>query len=266
MKLCIRGFFLVTLISQIQCFRVSSFHTQSKNVFKKRQHLEQCGGREFVVLRNSNLICYASKAQEIFERQENELKFGSSQELVIPLPTDDIETVNEYLFGDVSRIVYASWDEEMVSRLGNNLFELQTKPIQFLNFNIQPSVTIEVECNIETGCISLTAQDMKIKGAEMFSDRVSIEVQGALEATQKARKLSSTTLQSCSLMGKITFVVRGRLPSAIGQLTPTNAIRQATSSVNGRLTEYITQKFRRSIMKDFTSWSRTRTRKQLTTQ
>eukprot|EP00639_Heterosigma_akashiwo_P034210 CAMPEP_0194715294 /NCGR_PEP_ID=MMETSP0296-20130528/7008_1 /TAXON_ID=39354 /ORGANISM="Heterosigma akashiwo, Strain CCMP2393" /LENGTH=170 /DNA_ID=CAMNT_0039615041 /DNA_START=289 /DNA_END=805 /DNA_ORIENTATION=- len=162
-----------------------------------------------------------------------------------------MDLLRDYLVGDSGRIVRCSWDEELIEDLGNDIFRLQNKPIDFLVFNIQPQVTIEVVTDKKSGKTTLKAKEITILGAESLSDRVNIEVNGSLEATEKVTKLGSSSMKTMSLEGKIEFTVSGTLPSQISSLTPTGMLQSATGGVNRRLTEYTTQKFRRAIVADY---------------
>ncbi|NCO74829.1 MAG: DUF1997 domain-containing protein [Cyanobacteria bacterium] len=118
------------------------------------------------------------------------------------------------------RLVKAIADEKLLKILGNDLYQLQMKPLNFLEiYHFQPSVILKVWTGA-SGNVYLKSESCEIKGIEYINRRFSLDLKGKLTPVEIEGKIC--------LQGRANLTVKVDLPPPLW-LTP-KAILQTTGN------------------------------------
>lgn len=125
--------------------------------------------------------------------------------------------MQEYL-SDPARIVYACWDHDDITPMGDGIFRMKFTGQNFLSVSIDLSVDIKlrVEQNGKILCNSVgySVEDMaKLLGQE-FVDTFFLELEGELRVEELETKVRALTLKSTLLSGDVGVTVGGKVRSS----------------------------------------------------
>lgn len=122
--------------------------------------------------------------------------------------------MREYV-ADPSRIVYACWDHEDITRIGDGLFRLGFSGQSFLSVSINMSVDIELRPGeggtVQCKSVGYSVDDMaKILGQD-FVDTFFFELEGELRVEETETKVRALTLKGTLLSGEVGVTIGGKV-------------------------------------------------------
>ncbi|CAM9988303.1 unnamed protein product [Ascophyllum nodosum] len=201
----------------------------------------------------------AEKKSEHFKLSESGMvEFGSSQRLEASIPGASQASLKEYI-ADPSRIVYACWDHDLVTPLGDGVFRMSFKGQSFLTVSIDMSVEIKLwlapNGNIKCKSVGYSLDEMaKILGQD-FVDTFYLELEGELRVEETETKVRALTLKSTLLSGDVGVNIGGKMPRLLSA-TPEQLVKRAALSVNNRVLEYVSSTFVGTVAGDYRQWAR----------
>ncbi len=172
------------------------------------------------------------------------LHFTAEQSLKLTVPAQPL-SIQAYL-RKPQRLVHALADPRQVESLGDDVFRLKMRSLQFLTLKIQPTVDLKFWVE-ENGQVKLTSTQCCIEGNDYIDQRFSLKLHGILvpqphDPGQRNR-----------LTGKAHLTVKVEPPPALW-LTP-RALLEATG--NGLLRGVlgtIKQRLLRQLAQDYQQW------------
>ncbi|NJM73814.1 MAG: DUF1997 domain-containing protein [Scytonema sp. RU_4_4] len=169
-------------------------------------------------------------------------RFTASQSVEITIPQQPIP-IQHYL-RQPQRLVNALVDPSRIQQLGEEVFRLKMRPLNFMSISIQPTVDMKVWAE-SNGTISVRSVRCEILGIEYINQRFSLNLKGYLSPDQQ---VTSTLLK-----GRADLEVLVDLPPPFSY-TP-KAILEATG--NGLLKSVlltIKQRLLHQLIADYCRW------------
>jgi hypothetical protein len=171
--------------------------------------------------------------------------FTASQSVSILMPSAAVP-IQHYL-KQPHRLMQALADSSQIEVLSEHCYRLKMKPRQFLMFNLQPTVDIELQSNSD-GTIYLESKGCELRGIDFINQRFRLDLKGVLSPSQKA---GQTYLE-----GQADLQVQVDIPPVLW-MTP-KAIVEATG--NGLLKSIlmtIKQRLVHQLVLDYQKWAST---------
>lgn len=81
--------------------------------------------------------------KEFFRLAQGKMEFGTVDEVELLL-WEEPALIRRYLTERPDRVLLATWDAELVDRQARDVFRLTTKPMSFVNLNLQPSIDVRL--------------------------------------------------------------------------------------------------------------------------
>jgi hypothetical protein len=180
--------------------------------------------------------------------------FTASQAVSILVPNAAVP-IQHYL-RQPHRLMQALTDPSQIEALSEHCYRLKMKPRQFLMFNLQPTVDIQLQSKPD-GTVFLNSKACELRGIDFVNQRFHLELEGVLAPVQQAGKTY--------LAGQADLKVQVDIPPALW-MTP-RAIVEATG--NGLLKSIlmtVKQRLVHQLVLDYQKWASTGMESDLTTQ
>jgi hypothetical protein len=177
--------------------------------------------------------------------------FTASQSVSILVPNAAVP-IQHYL-KQPHRLMQALTDSSQIEALSEHCYRLKMKPRQFLMFNLQPTVDIELQSSPD-GMMFLESKACELRGIDFVNQRFNLELQGVLAPKQKAGKTY--------LEGQADLQVQVDIPPVLW-MTP-KAIVEATG--NGLLKSIlmtVKQRLVHQLVLDYQTWASTAVNEQV---
>ncbi len=203
--------------------------------------------------------------REFFRLAQGKMEFGTMDQVELLL-YEEHALVRRYLTQEPTRVLYSTWDAELVDRKAQDVFRLTTKPMSFVNLNLQPSIDVRLTASaaeytdgdeedylllVESLAHSMNGMEQIL--GQRFADSLKIEVQGKLRAVPPPA--GTRAGGPVKLVGEVAFYTSGDLP-LLFSLTPRPVLQGAAIAINRRIMSYAKGKFVKNLAVDFDRWAR----------
>ena len=179
-------------------------------------------------------------------RMTGKIEFGSTVNLVTQLDrTGNLEMIAGWL-SDERRVAFSIWDKNLITELGDSVYQLQIMTLQFVTIQLTPTVDIKMwtenESELPVFSLHSISFDPNLQilpgiGLSAASLGIVIEVTGELRPTQDGRGVT----------GRITFQTKGDLPPPM-RLLPDPLLKAASDSINETVSRFAAQSFQRGAV------------------
>jgi Protein of unknown function (DUF1997) len=169
--------------------------------------------------------------------------FTASQAVSILVPNAAVP-IQHYL-RQPRRLMQALTDPSQIEALSEHCYRLKMKPRQFLMFNLQPTVDIQLHAKPD-GTVFLNSEACELRGIDFVNQRFRLDLEGALAPVQDAGKTY--------LAGQADLKVQVDIPPVLW-MTP-RAIVEATG--NGLLKSIlmtVKQRLVHQLVLDYQKWA-----------
>jgi hypothetical protein len=143
------------------------------------------------------------------------------------------------------RLVNAIANPNLTESLGDDLYLIKMRPIDFMMYHFQPVVTLKVWADGD-GTVHLRSQDCEIRGNRYVNDRFSLSVTGQLSPTQE----NGQTV----LKGKADLEVGVELPPAL-ELTPRPFLESTGQGLLKSVLQRIKNRLSSQLISDYQKWT-----------
>jgi Protein of unknown function (DUF1997) len=154
------------------------------------------------------------------------------------------------------RLVNALVDPTRLERLGENLFRVHVRPLNFMMLKIQPSVDLKIWAE-PSGIVHLRSAGCQLRGLESIENRFHLRFVGTLVPCEVGR--------STSLRGNANLEVNVELPPAF-LLTPQPLLEAAGNALLMGVLRTIEDRLMRQLIADYQNWAKDVTGKTVTVQ
>jgi hypothetical protein len=172
------------------------------------------------------------------------VKFTAEQFLDLPVASQQVP-IHHYL-RQPHRLVRALVDPERIKQTSDDVFCLQMRPLNFLAFNLQPTVHLQVSAEAD-GTVNLNSVGCEIRGIEYIDRRFSLELLGKLSPIEIGGKTH--------LQGRADLQVRVDLPPALW-LTPKPIVEAAGNALLKSVLITVKHKLMHQLIADYTTWAK----------
>lgn len=172
------------------------------------------------------------------------LSFNASESVNIDVKNEDIP-IQHYL-RQSQRVVEAIANPRLMNKLGDDLYELKMRPIDFIEmYHFQPIVTLRVWSG-NNGTVYLQSKGCEIKGVNYINRRFSLKLKGILYPQE--------TNGQTNLEGKADLEVGVEIPAALS-LTPRPLLEKAGNKLLKSVLARIKQKLTAQLLEDYQAWA-----------
>ncbi len=171
--------------------------------------------------------------------------FTASQAVSILVPNAAVP-IQHYL-RQPHRLMQALTDPSQIEALSEHCYRLKMKPRQFLMFNLQPTVDIQLQSKPD-GTVFLNSEACELRGIDFVNQRFHLELEGVLAPVQQTG--------NTYLAGQADLKVQVDIPPVLW-MTP-RAIVEATG--NGLLKSIlmtVKQRLVHQLVLDYQKWAST---------
>ena len=179
-------------------------------------------------------------------RMSGKIAFGSTANLVTQLDkTGNQEMIARWL-SDERHVALSIWDQNLITELGDSVYQLQIMTLQFVTMQLAPTVDIKMWTENESELPVFSLHSMSFDpnlqilpgiGLSAESLGMFIEVAGELRPTQDGRGVT----------GRISFQTRGDLPPPM-RLLPDPILKAASDSINETVSRFAVRSFQRGAI------------------
>lgn len=174
-------------------------------------------------------------------------QFTASQSVEIAVREQPIP-IQHYL-RQPHRLVYALVDASRIQQLSEDIFRLKMRPLNFLNFSIQPIVDLRVWAESD-GTVHLESTSCEIRGIEYINQRFALNLVGKLYPSQ----VKGITY----LKGRADLGVKVELPPPLW-LTPKPLLEATGTGLLKSVLLTIKQRLMHQLLSDYCRWASTGT-------
>ncbi len=172
------------------------------------------------------------------------VSFNASESVKISVEDEEIP-IQHYL-RQSQRLVKAIANPKLMQQVGNDLYELKMRPINFMEiYHFQPIVLLKVWSG-SNGSVYLKSEGCQIKGIDYINKRFSLKLKGILYPQENQGK---TTLQ-----GQADLEVGVEIPTAL-MFTPRPLLEMAGNKLLKSVLVRIKQKLIVQLIKDYRAWA-----------
>lgn len=172
------------------------------------------------------------------------VSFSSSESVKISVEDEEIP-IQHYL-RQSQRLVKAIANPKLTKQIGDDLYELKMRPINFMEiYHFQPIVILKVWSG-SNGSVYLKSEGCQIKGIDYINKRFSLKLKGILYPQQNNDK---TTLK-----GQADLEVGVEIPGAL-ILTPKPLLEMAGNKLLKSVLVRIKQKLIVQLIEDYRNWA-----------
>ena len=170
-------------------------------------------------------------------------RFVASQPVEISVPDQPVP-IQHYL-RQPRRLVYALVDPTRLECLGNDIYRLKLRPLQFFQLSIQPTVDLRVRSSAN-GTVNLRSVACEVRGVEYINDRFSLQLFGRLIPKQ----CNGATY----LKGIADLEVKVEMPPAL-EFTPRPILQAAGNALLKSVLMTIDSRLRQQLLADYRRWA-----------
>ncbi len=145
------------------------------------------------------------------------------------------------------RLVTALAETSQIESLELGSYRLKMRPRQFLMFNLQPTVDLQVQASPD-GTVSLTSDACELKGIEFVNDRFKFNLKGLLTPVEQQGQTF--------LNGQADLQVQVELPPVLW-MTPKTILQAAGNGLIKSILATVKQKLAHQLLSDYQAWART---------
>jgi len=171
------------------------------------------------------------------------IQFHAQQTVEIHVPEQPVP-IRHYL-RQPQRLVNALADPTRIERLSSETFRLKMRPLQFMDFSLQPTVDFQVKPTSD-GTIYLRSIACEIRGIEYVNQRFQLELVGHLKPYDQPTGVL--------LKGMANLTVRVDLPPPLW-LTPTPLLEAAGNGLLKSVLITIKQRLQHQLLADYQIWA-----------
>lgn len=172
------------------------------------------------------------------------VSFSASESVHIPV--DNKETPIQHYLRQPKRLVKAISDPQLIKQMGNDLYELKMRPINFMEiYHFQPIVLLKVWSGSNSS-VYLKSEGCKIRGIDYINERFSLKLKGVLYP----QELNGITI----LKGQADLNVGVELPTAL-MFTPKPFLERAGSKLLKGVLSRIKHKLTTQLVQDYYVWT-----------
>lgn len=150
------------------------------------------------------------------------------------------------------RLVYALMNPNQVTTLGQGVFRLHLRSLQFMMIRIQPVVDVAVRSDGE-GRVQLTAVGCQLQGNEFMDKRFDLALDGYLQP-QGAGSTAGRNQGKTRLEGQADLTIRVDLPLILA-FTPRSLLEMTGNQLLRGVLMTIKQRLLRQLAQDYARWS-----------
>ena len=168
--------------------------------------------------------------------------FQASQtvEMAVPEPT----LIHHYL-RQPKRLVKALVDPTRLDHLGEDIYRLKMRPLEFMMFSLQPTVDLKLWIQSD-GILNLKSVGCGIRGIEYINQRFSLNLVGKLYPVQ---------LQGIThLQGQADLAVKVELPPPLW-LTPQPILETTGNGLLKSVLMTVKHRLVHNLLSDYSHWS-----------
>lgn len=172
-------------------------------------------------------------------------EFHASQTLRLRVPNEAIPI--EHYLRQPQRLVQAITDPRRIEVLGDGLYRLSLRPLQFFGISIEPTADLRV-WSLPDGTLRLESVACRVKGPEYLSfvnDSFGMALQGTLTPQRQA---NFTELQ-----GQADLQIRLELPPPI-RFMPASVLDRTGKTFLGGILSTIKHRIERQLVEDYRAW------------
>ncbi|WP_024545902.1 DUF1997 domain-containing protein [Picosynechococcus sp. NKBG15041c] len=174
------------------------------------------------------------------------IRFHALEAISLSVP-DAPRPIQEYL-REIDTLVGAIADPERTKKLAPDQYQLQMRPIGFLDlYQFQPIVTLQIWCD-RHGHVHIKSIDYQLRGLEAFMKGFCLEVKGLLRPVRHHRRWS--------LQGQADLQVKLELPPPLW-LTPKVLIRKTGDRLLKEILQRIKKQLLTKLITDYEAWAET---------
>ncbi|MGF1515248.1 MAG: DUF1997 domain-containing protein [Elainellaceae cyanobacterium] len=177
-------------------------------------------------------------------------RFTSSQSVDLALP-GSLAGLQAYL-AQPSRLVYALFDSKRVQELGDDVFRLQMRSLQFFMLKVQPTVDLRVWTDADS-VLHIEALDCQLAGIDAIRQQFTLTLTGHLQPAVMDPKALQTDGR---LVGRADLAVQVELPPTFA-IASNAIIGKAGNRLLNSVLKTIKQRLMDRLSKDYCQWSAT---------
>lgn len=168
--------------------------------------------------------------------------FQASQTVEMAVPKPNL--IHHYL-RQPKRLVKALVDPTRLDHLGEEIYRLKMRPLQFMMFSLQPTVDLKVWIPSD-GILNLKSVGCEIRGIEYINQRFSLNLVGKLYPVQ---------LQGIThLKGQADLEVKVELPPPLW-LTPQPILETTGNGLLKSVLMTVRHRLVHNLLSDYSHWS-----------
>lgn len=172
-------------------------------------------------------------------------EFHNRQTLRLRVPNEAIPI--EHYLRQPQRLVQAITDPRRIEVLGEGVYRLSLRPLQFFGISIEPTADLRV-WSLADGTLRLESVACRVKGPEYLSfvnDSFGMALQGTLTPQRQA---TYTDLQ-----GQADLQIRLELPPPI-RFMPASVLDRTGKTFLGSILGTIKHRIERQLVEDYRAW------------
>jgi hypothetical protein len=157
--------------------------------------------------------------------------FTASQSVSIVVPTAAVP-IQHYL-RQPHRLVQALTEPQQIECIGENRYRLKMKPRQFLMFNLQPTVDIQLQ-TAPDGSVYLHSTACELRGIDFVNQRFHLDLEGVLSPRMKTGRTHLEGLADLQVQVDLPPVL-WMTPRAIVETTGNGLLKSILMTIKQRL-------------------------------
>ncbi|HZG40947.1 MAG TPA: DUF1997 domain-containing protein [Nodosilinea sp.] len=172
-------------------------------------------------------------------------EFHASQTLRLRVPHEDLPI--EHYLRQPRRLVQAITDPRRIEVLGNGVYRLSLRPLQFLGISIEPTADLRVRSQAD-GSLQLASVGCQVKGPDYLSfvnDSFGMALQGTLTPHRQAHHTE--------LQGRADLQIHLELPPPLSFM-PAPVLDRAGKTFLSGILGTIKHRIERQLVEDYRAW------------
>ncbi len=171
--------------------------------------------------------------------------FHASQSLRLRVPNEAIPI--EHYLRQPQRLVQAITDPRRIEMLGDGVYRLSLRPLQFFGISIEPTADLQVR-SLSDGSLHLESVDCQVKGPDYLSF-VNDSFGMALKGVLTPQRHDSYT----ELVGQADLQIQLELPPPI-RFLPVSVLDRTGKTFLGGILGTIKHRIERQLVEDYRAW------------
>jgi hypothetical protein len=172
-------------------------------------------------------------------------EFHASQTLRLRVPNEAVPI--EHYLRQPQRLVQAITDSRRIEVLGDGIYRLSLRPLQFMGISIEPTADLRV-WSLADGTLRLESVDCQVKGPDYLSF-VNDSFGMALQGTLTPRRASGHT----ELQGNADLQIHLELPPPIRYM-PNSVLDRTGKTFLSSILGTIKHRIERQLVEDYRAW------------